>query len=314
MHLSRIESARHKEVVKQRLSPWKLGGLTPWQLLKRVYHEFEEDEVFTRSASLAYYFISALFPMIFFLTAVLGLFAKSHDLESGLRGYTARFMPPQAYSLVQKTLAEIVRNSSSRKLALGLALAVWAWSGGVSSIMDALNRCYHVPNSRPWWMRRLIAIALTIAMAALTIVALVIVLYGGNIATFVGQHVGLSAAATTTWRVAQWPVALFFIMLAYALLYYWGPDAKQQWEWITPGSLVGVLLWIGVSLVFRSYLHFFNSYSRTYGSLGAVIVLLLWLYIAGLAILVGAEINSEIEHAAAVRGHPEAEEPGQKAA
>jgi len=116
---------RARETISERASAWKLGGITPWQLLKRVYHEFDEDEVFTRSASLAYYFISALFPMIFFLMAVLGLFAQSHDLQSGLLNYAGQFMPPQAYIVVQKTLREITTSSTGLKLALGLALALW---------------------------------------------------------------------------------------------------------------------------------------------------------------------------------------------
>jgi membrane protein len=308
------ETEHHAEVIKERTSPWKLGGLTPWQLLKRVYHEFDEDEVFTRSAALAYYFVFALFPMIFFLMAMLGFLAQSHSLQSSLLNYTARFMPGEASSLVQKTLQEIANNSSGLKLVLGLALALWSGSGGVISIMDALNGCYHVNDARPWWKRRLVSIALTVAISALIILALTIVLYGSEIAGFVGAHTGLSTAVVTMWRFAQWPVALFFVVMSFALLYYWGPDAEQQWQWITPGSLVGVLVWIGVSMLFRTYLHFFNSYSKTYGSLGAVIVLLFWLYISGLAILLGGEINSEIENAAARRGHPEAKAPGEKAA
>ncbi len=299
---------------KERLSPWKLGGLTPWQLLKRVYHEFDEDEVFTRSAALAFYFVSALVPMVFFLMAILGLLAKGHDLQSGLLGYAGRFMPPDAYTLLQKTLKELTNHSTGLKLALGLVLALWSGSGGVSSIMDALNRCYHVKDSRPLWKQRLIALALTVAISALTISALIIILYGGTIAQFVGAHTGMSSATVMAWRIVQWPVALFFVILAFALLYFWGPDAEQEWTWITPGSLVGVLLWIGVSVIFRVYLHYFNSYSKTYGSLGAVIVLLYWLYISGMALLAGGEINSEIENAAAERGHPEAKEAGEKVA
>jgi membrane protein len=308
------KAGAHTEAVKERTSPWKLGGLTPLQLVKRVYHEIDEDEVLTRSAALAYYFVSALFPMIFFLMAMLGLFAQSHDLQSSLLNYTARFMPGDAYTLLQKTLKEIANNSTGLKLAFGLLLALWSGSGGVVSIMDALNRCYHVKDSRPWWKQRLIAIALTVAISALTIAALAMVLYGGNIVDFVGTRVGLSGVAVIAWHIVQWPIALFFVILSFALLYYWGPDAEQEWQWITPGSVVGVLVWIGASLLFRVYLHFFNSYSKTYGSLGAVIVLLLWLYISGLAMLVGGEINSEIENAAAKRGHPEAKEPGEKVA
>ncbi|HSM86234.1 MAG TPA: YihY/virulence factor BrkB family protein, partial [Candidatus Limnocylindrales bacterium] len=134
------------------------------------------------------------------------------------------------------------------------------------------------------------------------------------IAQFVGSHTGLSSVVVLAWKFAQWPVAVFFIVLAFALMYYWGPDADQRWTWITPGSLFGVLLWIGASLGFRIYLHFFNSYSRTYGSLGAVIIMLYWLFITGLAILIGGEINSEIENAAARRGHPEAKQEGKKVA
>jgi membrane protein len=308
------QTGPHVEAVKERTSPWKLGGLTPLQLLKRVYHEINDDEVFTRSAALAYYFVSALFPMIFFLMAMLGLFAQSHDLQSSLLNYTARFMPAEAYRLVQKTLQEITNSSTGLKLAFGLALALWSGAGGVVSIMDALNRCYHVKDNRPFWKQRLVALGLTVAMAALTIIALTIVLYGGDIANFLGAHLGLSTLAVISWHILQWPIALSFVMISFALLYYWGPDTEQKWQWITPGSVVGVLVWIGASMLFRVYLHFFDSFSKTYGSLGAVIVLLLWLYISGLAIMVGGEINSEIENAAAKRGHPEAKEPGEKVA
>ncbi|HZU32910.1 MAG TPA: YihY/virulence factor BrkB family protein, partial [Candidatus Angelobacter sp.] len=300
------ETGHQAEVAKKVASPWKLGGLTAWRLGKRVYNEIDEDEVLTRSAGLAYYFVSALFPMIFFLMAVLGLFAQSHDLQASLLNYTAQFMPGDAYRLVQKTLQEIANSSSGLKLVFGLALALWTASGGVTSVMDALNRCYHVKDSRPWWKQRLISIGMTIAISALTILALTIVLYGGDIADFVGSKVGLSSITVLAWRIIQWPVAFFFVVMSFAILYFWGPDTHQKWQWITPGSLVGVLLWIGASLLFRVYLHFFNSYSKTYGSLGAVIVLLLWLYISGLALLVGGEINSEIENAAAEKGHPEA--------
>jgi len=316
MRLYKFEPKHHEstEAKRERLSPWKLGGLTPWKLLKRVYHEFDEDEVFTRSAALAFYFVSALVPMVFFLMAILGLLAQGHDLQSGLLGYAGRFMPPDAYTLLQKTLKEITNHSTGLKLALGLVLALWSGSGGVSSIMDALNRCYHVKDSRPYWKQKLISLGLTVALSALTVTALIIILYGGDIARFVGNHTGLSAPLVVAWRIVQWPVALFFVVSAFALLYFWGADAEQEWLWITPGSLVGVLLWVGVSLVFRAYLHYFNSYSKTYGSLGAVIILLYWLYISSMALLAGGEINSEIENAAAERGHPEAKEAGEKVA
>jgi membrane protein len=311
---STSEHHRVQEKAKEKLSPWKLGGLTPWQLSKRVYHEVDEDEVFTRSAALSFYFVAALVPMLFFMMAMLGLFGRSHDLESSLFTYAGRFMPPDAYTLLQKTLREITSNSTGLKLIIGLLLALWSGSGGIRSIMDALNRCYHLKEGRPYWKQVVVSVVLTVVIAALTITALVIVLYGEAIAQFVGTHLGLSYVAVVGWRIVQWPIALFFVVLSFALMYYWLPDAEQQWVWITPGSLIGVLLWIGASLGFRFYLHFSNSYSKTYGSLGAVIILLYWLFITGFAILIGGEINSEIEQAAAHRGHPEAKSEGEKVA
>jgi membrane protein len=303
-----------QERAKKKASPWKLGGLTSWQLSKRVYSEFWDDEILTRSAALAFYFIAALLPMLFFIVTILGFFAQSQNLQSSLFGYAGRFMPPDAYTLLQKALKGIASNATGFKLVIGLALALWSGSGGLSSVMDALNRCYGVKDQRPYWKQKLVSLGLTIAIAVLTIVALIIVLYGGAIAEFVGTHTGLSVVAVTAWKIVQWPLAIFFVVLAFALMYFWGPDTDQQWQWITPGSLLGVLLWIGASIGFRVYLHYFNSFNKTYGSLGAVIILLYWLYITGVAILVGGEINSEIENAAAKRGHPEAKEEGEKVA
>jgi membrane protein len=308
------ERAKTREHAKKQASPWKLGGLGPIALGKRVYAEIGEDEVFTRSAALSYYFISALVPMLFFLVALLGFFAQSGNLQANLFNYASRVLPPDAFTLLQKTLKEIASNSTGLKLAFGLALALWSGSGGMISIMDALNRCYHVKDSRAYWKQKLLSIWLTIAISLLTVAALIIVLYGGTIAQFVGNHTGLSHITVWLWRVVQWPIAFLFVVYSFALMYYWGPDTDQDWKWITPGSLIGVLTWLGASILFRVYLHYFNSYSKTYGSLGAVIVLLLWLYITGLAILVGGEINSEIENAAAEHGHPEAKHEGEKVA
>lgn len=303
------------ETIKEKTSPWRLGGLTFAQLGKRLWRKIEQDEVFTRSAALSYYFFSALVPMVFFLMAVLGLFAsQSEHLRNNLLRYAGEVMPASAFALVEKTLREISTSSTGLKLIFGLVLSLWAGSGGMRSIMDALNRCYHVQEERPYWKRLLVSLALTVGMAMLAVCALAIVLYGREIAQSVGAYIGLSGFAMMAWKFTQLPLALFFVLVAFALVYYWGPDAEQRWQWITPGSIVGVVVWIAVSSLFRAYLHFYNSYSKTYGSLGAVIVLLLWLYITGLAILMGGEINSEIENAAADRGHPDAKGAGEKVA
>jgi len=182
-------------------------------------------------------------------------------------------------------------------------------------MISVLNGAYRVRESRSWLRAHAIALGLTIAISLLLVSALVMVLLGGQVAEFAGAKLHLGSFAVMAWKVLQWPAALFLLVFAFSLIYYFGPDVKEQhWYWITPGSVFGVALWLAASFGLRAYIHFFNTYSKTYGSLGAVIILLLWFYVTGLAFLIGAEINSEIEQAAARRGHPEAKLPGQKAA
>jgi membrane protein len=318
-NISRLGNAMTDSMLstKQQVeSIWGLGGLTRKQLLKRVYIEFDNDDLLGRASELAYNFLVAVFPMLLFLVSLFGLFAAQRtELQGRLFYYLGQVLPPAAYQLISKTLQEVISNSGGGKVTLGLVLALWAGAGGMSSLMSGLNAAYSVRDSRPWWKKRLIALGLTLAISILVIAALFIVVAGGRVAELVGAKVGLGMVTVIAWKVLQWPVALAFIIMAFALIYYFGPDLKEQhWYWITPGSVVGVLLWLATSFGIRLYLHFFNTYSRTYGSLGAVIVLLLWFYVTGLSFLIGGEINSEIEHAAAERGHPEAKAEGKKAA
>jgi len=297
-------------------SIWKLGGLTPKQLARRVWLAIQQDYLMSRASDLAYNFLLAAFPMLLFLVSLFGLFAsESKHLQDSLFFYLAQVLPPATFTLVKHTLDEIIRKSSSGKLTFGLAFAVWAGSGGMSSLMSALNIAYDVRDSRSWIKVRLRAIALTMAISILIIAALLMVLYGGSIAEFVGMRLGFANLTVVGWKLAQGLIALNFVILSFALIYYYGPDLKEpHWHWVTPGSLVGVVLWLAVSFGFRIYLNFFNNYSRSYGSLGAVIILLFWFHATGFAFLIGGEINSEIERAAAEHGHGEADAEGKKAA
>jgi len=290
-------------------SLWRLGGLTLPQLLQRLIDAFAEDELVTRSAALSFYFIFALFPMVLSLLAVLGLFAQSYPFRVGLLNQFGNLMPPSALDLVEKTIQEISIHSTRWKLVTGLVLAVWSGSSGTGCIMNALNRCYRVRDSRPYWKTKLIALALTTSISALTLLALGTVLTGGDLAELVGTRIGLSHFVVSTWHFAEWPIALFFFLLSLALLYYAGPDVRHKWRWITPGSLVGVLGWVAASLCFRMYVSSFATYSKSYGSLGAVMVLLLWLYITGLAILTGGEINAVIAREGFSSSRSEARDP-----
>lgn len=289
------------EPIRRKSPRWQIAGLSPLELGRRLFKSVVKDDLLTRAAALSYYSIFALFPMLLSLLATVGLFTQAMDLHGTLGRRIGQIMPPSALALVEKTIREISLHSSRWKLVLGLLLAMWSGSGSMSCIMDALDRAYRVQRSRPFWKRQAIAIGLTAQVSVLTFVALVIVLAGGILADFVGEHTGLSQATIAIWHVVEWPVALSFVLLALALIYCFGPAVRQPWRWFTPGSVVGVLVWVVASLLFRLYLRFFSTYGRSYGSLGAVMVLLLWLYITGLAIVLGGEINAEIDRAKALR-------------
>jgi membrane protein len=260
-----------------------------------------DHDIFGRAAQLSYYFLLALFPLLLFLMTLLGYFAQAgSDLRNKLLTYLATVMPSSAVTLVHTTLEEISAARGAGKLSLGILAALWAASNGMGAISGTLNVAYGVKEERPWWKVRLVAIFLTIMVSIFIVVALAIVLYGGHIGERVAMHFGFSSAFTIAWKILQWPIALLFTLLTFDLIYYLAPNDRRPKRRVwTAGAASAVVLWLLVSFAFRLYLHFFNSYSVTYGSLGALIVLMLWFYFTGLAILVGGEINSELEQSAA---------------
>ena len=230
---------------------------------------------------------------------------------SGLRHklitYLGGVMPDSALHLVVVTIDQVTNARGGGKLSIGLLVTVWAASSGLNAIAQALNAAYDVAETRPWWRVRLVSIALTVAMAVLIISALLIVLYGGRLGHLLATLVHEGHAFTVAWRILQWPIALAFVFIAFSLIYQFAPNVSAQRRgrrlpasdfrrrWLSPGVVVAVILWLLVSLGLRLYLHFFNSYSATYGSLCAVIILMLWFYLTGAAILLGGEINCELE-------------------
>lgn len=276
--------------------------------LARVWARAEDDEIFGRSAQLSYYFLLALFPLLLFLLTLFGYLdgAGSH-LRHKLISYLGEVMPSSALQLVVKTIDEVTAARGGGKLSLGLLAAIWAASSGMNALGQSLNAAYDVRETRPWWKIRLISIALTVALSSLLISALLIVLYGGRFGHSAATLIHEGRAFAFTWRILQWPIALAFVFVTFSLIYHFAPNlaAKRRGQrmpssdlrrrWFSPGVAVAILLWLLVSLGFRLYLHFFNSYSATYGSLGALIVLMLWFYLTGTAILLGGEINCELE-------------------
>ena len=265
--------------------------------LKRLVQRINQDRIFGRAAQLSYYFLLALFPLLLFLINILGYLAQQGTvLRDKLLVYLAALMPASAFLLVHNTLDEISASSGTGKLSFGLLAALWAASNGMGAITDTLNTAYNVKERRSWWKVRLISVGLTVALAILILAALTIVLLGGTIGEAVATRYGFGNVFTIVWKIVQWPIALLFVLTTFNLIYNFAPNIPPHARrWITPGAFVGVGLWLAVSFGFRLYLGFFDSYSVTYGSLGAVIILMLWFYLSGVAILIGGEVNCELQ-------------------
>ena len=279
-------------------SLWKFGGLTPLKLTQLGIRKIGEDELPTRSASLSYYFVLALFPMFLFLASLLGVFAEPGSrLADSIIASFGRLAPGVASGLVESVVKQTLSHSSGIKLAIGILGALWAASGGISAIVTSLNVIYRAKEQRPYWLKQLVYLGLTLSLAILMISGLVLALYGGPIGEAIANHVGLGSVFTIAWKIVEWPAAFFAMFLSYSIVYYFAPSLEERrWYWVTPGAVIGVLLWLLASVGFRVYLHFFNTYTATYGSLGAMVILMLWLYITGFAILVGGEVNWVIEN------------------
>jgi membrane protein len=216
---------------------------------------------------------------------------------------TARdILPAEAVSLLSHTLAEIRRGASGGLLSAGAAVALWGASRGMVSIITTLNVVYGVTSPRPWWRRQLVAVILTMAFSVLTLGALLSLVLGERIGRAWASWVGLGATFTTVWALVQWPLGLLLALTGIDLVYHFAPAVRQRWYWLTPGSVFAVAAWIAASLGFRAYVSAFANYNATYGSIGGMILLLLWLYLTSMALLVGGEINSVIARAAAERG------------
>ena len=229
-----------------------------------------------------------------------GLFASHNgELQTDLLSYFADFLPPAASQLLGRVTTEIAAHASRGRLTLGVVSALWFTSICISSTISFLNAVYHVRETRPWFRARAIALALSLLISILFLTPLLMVLVGIQFVDWFGAGLRSHPLVVLVGKALRWPTAIFFIALSCSLIYHYGPDLKERrrWHWFTPGAAFGAFIWPVASFGFRTYLHFFDSYSVSYGSLGALIILLVWLYATGLACLIGAEINAEIERA-----------------
>jgi membrane protein len=272
-----------------------LRDLASIRALKATVQEFQRDDALGIAAQLAYYLILALFPFILVLVSLLGTFG-SEELASEVLGYFQQVMPEQAYEIIKDFTDNIISGKAEAPglFTFGILFTIWAASGAFAALINALNRAYDVQETRPFWKVRSIAILMTLGLSVLILIGVLLLVLGPQIGEAIANVFGLERTFLVVWEVARWPVALFFMMFTVALLYYFAPDVDQPFRWITPGGLIGVVLWVLASVGFNFYVSNFGSYNKTYGSIGAVIVLLLYLYISSLTILFGATLNATL--------------------
>jgi membrane protein len=283
-------------------SLWNLEGVPARVIARNTWKSLFADDLLGRSAELGFFFLFALFPTLFMATAILGLAARSApQIYDSLLAYLAIVVPPSALGTVLQTFNETAAASTTGKLTFGLVAALWSASVGFSAIQDSLDVVYRVKGHRPYWKARLAAVGITVVLAALVTLILASFLCGDFLARLTRHQITdhfLGASIAILLRVFSWLLASALLSLFFALIYYFGPGLKTvRWHWLTPGSAIGILGWFLASLGLRMYVHIFPGYSTSYGSLGAVIILLTWFYLSGLMLLLGGEINSEIEAA-----------------
>ena len=294
---------------------WTLGGLSWRELFKRTVKESWEDEVFGQAARLAFYHFLALFPALLLAATILGRFSGTgSDLLKTLESSLGSILPARAFEMVTGFFAEISKGAARHTVWFAMFGSLWAALNGTWAVMSGLNAAYEVEEQRSWWQVTLTGAGLTIALAVLGFTSLVLLFYGRKMEAAIMQRIGVSNGVSAVWQVAQWPILAAMLLIAFALVYRFGPNlSDRKMRWSTPGAVIAVILWLCASGLFRGYMAYQASkYDQAYGSAGALAILLLWFYFTGAAILVGGEANSEIENAAEQHGHPDASRPGER--
>ena len=260
----------------------------------RLYERTFEAEIFDRAAQVAFYFSFAVFPLLYFLVSLFGLVIESSE---GLRGelfsYLRQILPSAVFDLVRKTIDEVVANSTGGKATLGLVITLWSASAGIDTLRSALNAIYKLKETRLWLRTKLESVILTFIISLLAALTLTIVFYGWQLFQYLLANIGLQITSPLVLVTIQWISALLVMLFACEIIYNLLPNFKRlRWIWITPGSIVAIVLWLLLTGGFRLYLSYFNSYNKAYGSLGAVMIMMLWLYLTATALMIGGLINS----------------------
>ena len=282
-----------------------LRGLGFGTLMKRTVKEFLDDDMLTYAAALAYQVLFSLFPFLLFLIALIG-FLNVPNFFAWLRQQAAVLLPGQAIDQVNQVIDQLQQEKGGL-LSFGIIVALWSASAGVRSTMNAMNIAYDVEESRPAWKRLPLSIIYTIALAIMLLLAAGFMVLGPQVMGWLAGQIGLEQFVVTIWAWLRWPIAVILLIVAVAMVYYVAPDVEQEFRFITPGSILAVVIWIVASLGFGYYVQSFADYNATYGSIGAIIVLLFYFYLSSAVLLFGAELNAVIEHHSS-----EGKDPGEK--
>jgi membrane protein len=273
-----------------------LGGVPVTALVKRVLSKAWADDCLGKAAQLSYAFLFALFPFLLFLTTLLGYLPVPNLMEQ-IIALLAAVLPGDALHLIQDNIRTLVTTQHGGLLSFGIFAALWTAASAIGVIIETMNRAYGVQDGRPFWKVWGIALLFTIGLPLFILVSMSLVVFGPQIGGWMAAQIGLGALFQGLWNVLRWLVSLVLLLVAMAPVYAWAPDVAHAWRWITPGAVFAILATLLTSLGFSYYVTHFGSYDATYGSIGAVIVLLTWMYLTGLFLLVGGEINAAIAHA-----------------
>jgi len=280
-------------------------------LLKRAGKGAWADDILNLAAQQAYYFFFALFPALLFVVALASFFPLQ-TLTDDVVGRLSGVAPAAVVQIINEQLRDLGRQNSGGILTFAFLVTIWSSSGAMVSIITTLNAAYDVTETRPWWKTRVIAIGLTVGLAIFVLASMFLVIAGPTVAERLANSMHLGNAFKWAWWILQWPVVFVLIATAIGLVYYFAPDVEQDWVWITPGSVLATLLWLVVSIGLKIYYQLVPSANASYGAIGGIMILMLWFYCSGIALLMGAELNAEIEHASPHGKDPGERVPGEK--
>jgi membrane protein len=266
------------------------------EVARATIKEFSQDDLTGLAAESAYHILFSIFPLAIFAASMSAIINRAFglDLFGKIMSALTSALPADARSAISAPLAKVLSNQNGGLLSFGIVLALWSGSNAMSTFIKALNRAYDVEETRPFWKAKGLQVALTLFMGVLTSVAFILIAFGGKIIGSIADHIGAGSAFKIGWSIVRWPIVFAFIALALAVLYWVGPNIKQQFKWLSPGAILATIIWVVAIYGFGFYVSKFGSYDKTYGTLGGMIVLLLVFYISSLVVMLGGQLNSEL--------------------